>query len=349
MLNFLPPSQSPDEQRHRCKKVIMLITNLIGILLLIYLIRRIGIKPISDSIGHLGFWFWPICLLAVGWYFLQAVAWRMIQRHFSRHISLPFFFRIKIISDAFNTLLPTVNLGGDMARAYLINREIPLTEGIPGVMVDKTVEFISGLVFMAIGLLLSLFFIAIPRSLVWPSIVCLILSFLAIVITLFFQIKGFYKILSKIGRLFPWAKRFLQDKEKQFKTLDANLSRLYRQARGLLLIVMGLYILGRVLGVIEVMVILWVLGHPVGFIGAVFISSLVMIVNTIFFIIPGEWGVAEGAHILAIQSLGIPGTIGLSLGITKRVRAIFFCVIGILLLNFERKKRQPLNRVDSFS
>jgi uncharacterized membrane protein YbhN (UPF0104 family) len=339
MPNLRAPTQGPGKQRPMWKKGIMLVANLIGVLLFIYLIRRVGVHPITDSIEHLGFWFWPICLLGVGWYFSQAVAWRMIQNYFSRHISLAFFLRIKIISDAFNTLLPTVNLGGDMARAYLINREIPLKEGIPGVMIDKTIEFISGLVFMTLGLLLSLFFIDIPRSMLWPSIACLVLSFLAIVIVLFFQIKGFYTILLKFSSLSPWIKRFLQDREKQFKTLDANLSRLYRQAKRPLLIVMGLYIMGRILGVIEVMAILWVLGHPVSFISAVFIISLVMIANTIFFIVPGVWGVAEGAHILAIQSLGIPGTVGLSLGITKRVRTIFFCAVGMLLLNFERKKK----------
>jgi uncharacterized membrane protein YbhN (UPF0104 family) len=342
MTNTIAPPQRPGKQRHIWKKGIMLVANLIGILLFIYLIRRMGVHPITDSIGHLGFWFWPICLLGVGWYFSQAVAWRMIQNYFSRHISLAFFLRIKIISDAFNTLLPTGNLGGDMARAYLINREIPLTEGIPGVMIDKTIEFISGLVFMTIGLLLSLFFIDIPRSMLWPSIACLVFSFLAIVIMLFFQIKGFYNILNKISSLFPWAKRFLQDREKQFKILDANLNRLYRQARSTLTIAMGLYILGRVLGVLEVMVILWVLGNPVSFISAVYIISLVMIANTIFFIVPGVWGVAEGAHILAIQSLGIPGTIGLSLGITKRVRTIFFCAVGLLLFNLERKKQTAI-------
>jgi len=342
MTNLISPTQGPGKQRQMWKKGIMLVANLIGILLFIYLIRKVGIYPITESIDHLGFWFWPICLLGLGWYFFQAVAWRIIQNYFSRHISLAFFLRIKIISDAFNTLLPTVNLGGDMARAYLINREIPLSEGIPGVMIDKTIEFISGLVFMTIGLLLSLFFIDIPHSMLWPSIACVGLSFLAIVIILFFQIKGFYNILFKFSGFFPWIKRFLQDREKQFKTLDANLSRLYRQARGPLTMVMGLYIFGRILGVIEVMSILWVLGHPVSFISAVYIISLVMIANTIFFIVPGVWGVAEGAHILAIQSLGIPGTVGLSLGITKRVRTIFFCAVGMLLLNLERKKKTTI-------
>lgn len=320
------------------KKGIMLVANLIGILLLVHLIHQVGVKPISDSIGKLGLWFWPICLFGVGWYFFQAEAWKMIQKRFSRDVSLPFFFRIKIITDALNTLLPTVNMGGEMARAYLINREIPLTEGIPGVMVDKTVEFISGLLFMTIGLLLSLFFVHIPRSLMWPSIACLALSFLATVIMLFLQIKGFYKFLHQLSRMFPRARRFLQNKEKQFKTLESNLARLYRQGRGILLVAMGLYILGRMLGVLEVMVILWVLGYPVSFINAVFITALAMVISTIFFFIPGQWGVAEGAFTLAVRSLGIPGAIGLSLGITKRVRSIFFCTIGLLLLNLEQKK-----------
>ena len=52
-------------------------------------------------------------------------------------------YRIKIISDALNLILPSASLSGDAVRAFLIKKDVPLHEGIPGVLFDKTVSRIA--------------------------------------------------------------------------------------------------------------------------------------------------------------------------------------------------------------
>ena len=55
-------------------------------------------------------------------------------------------------------------------------------------------------------------------------------------------------------------------------------------------------------------------------------------VNTVFFLMPGQWGVAEGSHLFILQSMGYPPLVGLSLGIIKRMRKLAFAAFGLLML-----------------
>jgi hypothetical protein len=54
-------------------------------------------------------------------------------------------------------------------------------------------------------------------------------------------------------------------------------------------------------------------------------------INTVFFLMPGQWGVAEGSHLFILRCLGYPPAVGLGMGIIKRVRKLAFAALGMLL------------------
>ncbi|MCK4837070.1 MAG: flippase-like domain-containing protein, partial [Candidatus Aminicenantes bacterium] len=95
-----------------------------------------------------------------------------------------------------------------------------------------------------------------------------------------------------------------------------------------------------IMGAVEALVILRILGISVSFIEALFIMAMVAGINTIFFLIPGQWGIAEGAHLFILQAMGFPPEIGLSLGIIKRIRKLIFAGLGFLFLFFQQSRRQ---------
>ncbi|MGZ5497918.1 MAG: hypothetical protein ACXWHI_04280, partial [Candidatus Aminicenantales bacterium] len=57
----------------------------------------------------------------------------------------------------------------------------------------------------------------------------------------------------------------------------------------------------------------------------------VTIINTAFFIVPGQFGVAESASVLVLQSLGFPAALGLSLGVIRRIRKMITAAVGLAL------------------
>jgi uncharacterized membrane protein YbhN (UPF0104 family) len=309
----------------------------VGFLLFAYLILRIGVGVVLESVSRFGAWFAAILFLGACWLFFQACAWSIIQNAYFQKV--PFFrlFRIRIISDALNILLPSASLGGDAARAYMIKGNVPLKEGIPGVLFDKTIEFVATAIFLAGGLLLGILFIRMPAGLLAPALICQAVTTFGLVLLIFFSVRGFYGIVLKISGLVPRAQRWVLNREEQLRALDRNLRLLYSRANLKTAAALGLHVLARLTGVVEVLIILRVLGVPADFVLAWFISAAVIISNTIFFILPGQWGITESASMLVLKSLGHPAAIGLTLSVIRRIRKLAFVCLALVFFMTEKK------------
>jgi uncharacterized protein (TIRG00374 family) len=309
----------------------------IGLLLFAYLILRIGIGDVLESVSRVGIWFAAILFVGALWLFLQACAWSIIQNAYFQKVPFLRLFRVRIISDALNILLPSANLGGDAARAYLIKANVPLKEGIPGVLFDKTVEFVASAVFLAGGLLLGAIFIRIPEGFLVPTLICLAIATLGIFLLIFFSVRGFYGIAFRFSGLIPKARRWVLNREEKLRALDANLRLLYARANLKTAAALGLHILARLAGVVEVLIILRILNVPADYVQAWFISAIIVISNTIFFILPGQWGIMESTSMLVLKSLGHPASIGLSLSVIRRIRKLAFVCLALAFFMSEKK------------
>jgi uncharacterized membrane protein YbhN (UPF0104 family) len=310
-----------------------------GVAVFVYLIHRMGWGTILGNVTRFGGWFVVVLLIQLIWLVLQAAAWSIVQNSLHRRAPLLFFVRIKIVADTMNTVLPTANLGGDAMRAYLVKPYIPLKEGIAGVLVDKTFEFAAGMLFMAIGVLAAFSLFHVPTALLVPAIVCLLVLVVGMSLLVVFQFRGFFESLLRAFGWIPGVRRVLIRHEEELQLLDKNLRIFYTCGVSRILQVAGLHILARLVGVLEVLVALWALNVPVTYFGALFITASVTIANTIFFVVPGEWGVQEGMHVLALKSLHFSASVGLSLGVIRRVRRLLFLGIGLVLYNLEKQIR----------
>lgn len=310
-----------------------------GFLLLVYLVGRIGFEAAVAQVARFGPWFLVITGLALGWLFLQACAWSLVQAGPLRRVPLLSLYRAKIIGDTLNALIPTASVGGDAARAFLVRRHAPLEEAIPGVIVDKTIEFASGSLFLATGFLLSLLFVDLPPWMDAVAAACLAGMAFGVAALVLLQKKGAAWTLARLGRIVPGIRRFVARKEDGVRALDRNL----RLVRGRLDARTGaaaaLHFAARVLGAGEVLIVMKVLGSPVPFIEAVFIAAGVSIVNTALFIVPGHLGVMESAHVLILRSLGFAAETGLGVGLVRRLRKLATMAAGLALLSLDKGYR----------
>ncbi len=309
-----------------------------GFLLLTYLLLKIGVDTVLAQLTRLGPWSLALVALGLGWLFLQACAWSLVQAAHFRPVPLPSLYRAKIIGDSLNALIPSASVGGEAARAFAIRRYAPLAEGVPGVLVDKTVEFTAGVLFLATGFLLSLLFADLPRWMNAAAAACLGGSVLGIAVLVLVQKKGALWTLGRLAKLVPRFGPFAAKREDRLRDLDRNL-RLACGRPGLRTVsAAGLHYLARVVGAAEVFVIMRVLGSPVTFIQAVFISAGVSIVNTVFFLVPGHIGVMESAHVLILRSLGFSAGLGLGVGIIRRMRKLATVAVGLALFSLGKDR-----------
>lgn len=337
--NCIPLSQNGGHKRS-LGKLLRRVLTVIGVGVFLFLIFYVGWQNILDNIAHFGFWFIVILVLQMVWVIPPAFSWYIIQNSLCKRAPLLFFLRIKIISDSMNTIIPAANLGGDALRFYLTKPRIPLKEGIAGILLDKTVESIAGTLFMAIGFLINILFFSIPRELIMPVIICLLVLILAIALLIFFQFRGFYRSAMNCFGWIPAVRRLLGKNEETLRIIDENMRRLYTHGKINISLTVGLHFMGRLTGTFEVMIIMWVLHQPVSFLGAWFISAAVTIGNTILFIVPGHWGVQEGMYVLVLKIMSFSPSVGLSLGIIRRIRRIFLLGLGLLLFNLEKEKQE---------
>ena len=311
-----------------------------GCLLLAYLIFKIGPGTVLAQLARFGPWFAATAAIAFAWLFVQACAWALVQAAHFRPVPLLRLFRAKIVSDSLNALIPSAGIGGDAARAFLIRRYAPLTEGIPGVLLDKTIEFSSGVLFLATGFLLSLLFVDLPRWMNVAAAICLGGSVAGVVILVLFQRKGVFWTLTRIARFVPGVGRFAVRREDGIRRLDGNLRLAYSDLGARTALAALLHLVSRFLGAAEIFVIMRVLGTPATYLQAVFIAAGVSIVNTAFFVVPGHVGVMESAHALILQSLGFGAGLGLGLGVIRRIRKLATMAVGLVLFSLDKGSKR---------
>jgi 1L-myo-inositol 1-phosphate cytidylyltransferase len=309
-----------------------------GLLLLIYLLSKIGTRAVLVHVAQFGPWFLVIIALSLGWLFAGACAWHLIQSAYFRPVPLLRLFRVKIISDSLNTLIPSANVGGDAVRAFLIRKHAPLTEGIPGILVDKTVEYSIGLFFIMTGFLFSLLFVELPSWMNAAAAACLGGTLLGIVVLVIFQLKGIFWTLGRIGKVVPRVRRYVAKREGAIRDLDRNLHLIYRHPNPRTLLAAALHYLARVMGAAEIFIILRVLGSQITFIQSIFTATGVTIINTAFFVVPGHVGVMESAHVVILRSLGFSAALGLSLGVIRRIRKLATVALGLGLFALGKDK-----------
>ena len=120
--------------------------------------------------------------------------------------------------------------------------------------------------------------------------------------------------------------------------LDENLKKSYTEGMQSLIKAGIWHTVGRTLGVFEVMLITWLLSFPISFIEAFFLITVVNVIKGIFFLIPGQTGVEEGAQAYVMKEMGYQLEIGLGVGIVRRIRKLILTGVGLLFFAFYDKK-----------
>lgn len=327
---------------------------LLGLILATLLITWQGWQRITEVLHTAG---WAVFWLPL--YFLLPLAcalfswWYLFPRDCRPKLGLTAY--CIWINFAVNWLLPVAQVGGEIARVrLLLKREFAPGVAIASIIGDQTLQIVSQALYAFTGVAL------LGLSSLWrsgaPSVqaeaplqsgqLIAILAASIVVLTVisvglyWVQQQGLFKLFSKISRKFPkrFSKSFAQLSENeigsQATTIDeAVLAMYHRRDRLFLSIVWRLGF--RVFAAGETWLALHFLGHPVGLIDAIILESLGQAIRSAAFLLPGGLGAQEGGIMLIGLSLGLPGQIGLSLSLCKRIRELVIGIPGLLALQIE--------------
>jgi putative membrane protein len=282
-------------------------------------------------------WLLPLLVaLHLGQLLLSAIAWRGLLP--GQRGAAAAFYRLRIIREGIDSLLPVAQVGGEIVGARLLARRgVALSRAAASVVVDVTVELLTQLLFLLAGLLT----LALLRAAGAATGLKLLLAAAAIAaLFLLAQRLGLLRMIetltSGVARRWPSLAGLSLD------GLHDCAVRIYRQP-GPMLRGAALHFTAWIAGCLESWAVLHAMGVKVSPAQALVIESLGMAGRSGGFAIPAALGAQEGGFVLAAAAVGVALAPALALSLVKRLREILVGLIGMALWRQETARRHPLS------
>ena len=212
-------------------------------------------------------------------------------------------YRLRLIREGINSLLPVAQVGGEVVGARLLAVGGPtLAVAAASVVVDVTVEFLTQLVFLAAGLAALVAITGEAAVAGWLGAAMLTAAAAAALLAA--QRFGVLRLLEalarKIAARWPGA--------ASLSGMDEAAAAMYRRT-GALAGSAALHLLAWVLGSVESWAVLHTFGCPVTPAEALVIESLGMAARSAGFAVPGALVVQETGFALAAAAVGLAGSV----------------------------------------
>jgi putative membrane protein len=306
-----------------------------GLALALALAGYYGFADIASGIGSAG---WGV-LAVIAFHPLQvlfsSLAWHALL--LSPAPRLPAVIRARWIREAVNNLLPVAQIGGEFVGARLLRRRgVPLGLAGGSVTVDLTMEMMSQIVFTLLGLALLVPGLNEPRVALW-TVAGLGLAVAVILLFISAQRFGIFHLIErgliKLAERGPtWTS--LGDIAGLHRSIEALYASPARLARA-----SGHHFVSWLLGGLEVMLALHMVGVSVDWRQGLIIESLGQALRAVGFVVPASLGVQEGGYVLICGLLGISPQAAIELSLLKRIREVALGVPGLVVWHIIETRR----------
>ena len=312
------------------KRKILRISGWLGILIFAFIVYQIGFQRIWENIKKIT---WQNFLILMGlrllYWVLRTINWKVIFERYEAGISLFHLFNARMCSHAVSQLTPTAQVGGEAARIYFVNcssRRISLAS----VVVDKTIEFLTTIVFTIIGVTLAITRIPMPGKM---KTILVGFTAAALFLLLFFlskQKKGLFEWFIDLMAKMKIKFKFLEKNREKIKDTDEYISDFYRNHRKAFLGVSLLYSLLIMLWTAEIHLNLVFIGaENISFLDS-FLITMMGQLAFLFPFIPGSLGIYEATYVAIFAILGKGTALGFTLVLIRRVIAMIWAGIGLI-------------------
>jgi putative ABC transport system permease protein len=310
---------------------------LLGLGLLVYVIHRVGVQPIFDALLRIGFGFFFILALSGLRHVLRTIAMRAAVPPEHRRFNFLQAFAARLGGEAISFLTFTGPLLGEATKVALLRKRVPLTYGVPALIVDNLLYNLSVVFFVLSGACVMLFSYQLPP---------LVNSVLLIIATLATLGIGAAALAAKRRiMLLTWAidrlaqlrlsPKVILRRRHHIYHLESKVYDFYKHHPGAFFGMIACDLLAHASSVIEVYVALRMLGFHPQVSQAYIIESLTKVINFVFAFVPGTIGVYEGGTEVILQKgLGFAAAAGVALALVRKAAIVCWTSIGLLVLTW---------------
>lgn len=286
-----------------------------------YALRRAGADEIQQGLRQIG-WGLPI-IIAISAVRLLArtLAWRSLMR---TPPPLTSMIGATLAGEAVGNLLPLGPLAGEPAKVGYLRRRGPITEAAAALGLENVFYSLSVASVIVIGMTLLVLTVALPDDLRVIATVSLAAMALLVGGGIFVLLRRPSATGSLLDRFPSWMPT------RGLKSLELKAYGYYASAKGRVARMLAFEGLFHVFGFLEVYAVLWLLaGAPPSALHAFILESAGRVVNVLFRFVPMRIGVDEAGAEGVVNVLGLATGTGVLLGLTRKLRVLFWTAIGV--------------------
>jgi putative ABC transport system permease protein len=306
----------------------------LGLALLIYVIRRVGVQSIFDALAQIGLGFFLLISISGLRHFFRAISMRLAVPPDHRRFNLWQAFTTRLSGEAISFLTFTGPLLGEATKAALLRKRMPLVTGVQALVVDNLLYHLSVALFILSGACVMLASYNLPEAAHYTLLLIATLAMLALVAVGLAASRRVMPLTWFIERLaaLGFNPRALAKRREHINDLESNVYDFYQHHRGSFFAIVAFDLMAHTSSVVEVYLTLRMLGFHPGLEAPYVIESLTKVINFVFGFVPATIGVYEGSTEVILRTLGFAAATGLTLALVRKAGMIFWTGIGLAML-----------------
>jgi uncharacterized protein (TIRG00374 family) len=314
------------------KNKLTLLFLILGLLCLGLLIYRTGPAVLFDNLRHSG---WGVALVIAVELVVDALNTRGWQHTLPTSArSVPFFslYCIRQAGVSVNAVTPTAMLGGEVVKAMLLRRYVPLSDGLVSVISAKLSLALGQACFAFVGLAAFFHQLVLSPTLKVALVGVLFFIVAACAVFLRLQRRGMFAAFFRLLDFLGVSHTALTKIRDGASTIDSKLVFFHATQSRDFAWSIGFHFLAQVLGALQIYVLLQWLGVSAPFSICLAIEAFTLLIEGALFFVPGKVGVQEGGKVLIFTALGFTAATGLTVGVAMRLNYLAITVLGLLML-----------------
>src|SRR5712692_9660692 len=256
-----------------------------GLICLLLLVRGIGLSTLLNNLRQVS---WCVLLVVTAELMgdvLNTRGWRFLFPSAERIVPFSTLYAVRLAGAAVNAVTPTAMVGGEVLRALLLQRYLPLSDGLASVISDKLSLMLGQAVFVLVGLFAFLHRLVLPSAVKAAMVAAFSLIVLGSVLFLRVQRNGLFAWLFRLAERFGLSSAMLVGLRTQAATIDDKLASLHATRSADFGMSILFHFLAQGLGALQIFLLLFWLAFPADFFTCMAVESFSLLIDGALFFV----------------------------------------------------------------
>lgn len=291
-----------------------------------------------------GWWYIPIIGMWIFVYIINTMSLYIILRDGSEETKKIGFFRLfklTISGFAINYITPFGLMGGEPYKIIELQPDLGIQKSTSSVLLGTMMRIVAHFIFWMVSIPLLIFLVPVLSDSVEVGIMITTgTTFLLLLWAYRIYTRGGVDRALIISSRLPFIgkkiKAYRTNNQEKISQMDELISDLYKNRKRDFFLSLSFEFIARILVCVEVILMMQAIKQPITFGESVLIESLQSLISNLFFFMPMQMGAREGGFVIVYGMLSIPLAYGVFVSICKRIRELFWTLIGVVLIKVNR-------------